>query len=798
MPDAYSMSPSDFQLLETAYERAALANSDRAAIIAELRSHSPDAASKLSEMLSATSLDEHTASDLLLELGMGQSVPSQQPLDHLPPLIDKYRILSILGEGGWGIVYLAEQPAPAHRLVAIKVIKPGMDSRQVLARFNDERQALAMMDHPCVVSSLDAGITAQGRPYVVMPLIAGLPINHFCKDENLSLTDRLSLFSLICRGIEHAHAKGVIHRDIKPGNILVARTDSGPVPRIIDFGLAKAMSQPLTPHATVTLSGQIIGTPDYMSPEQAQGEGSDVRSDVYSLGAVLYELLAGRTPFDAARLREAGPDGLRDILQNTIPPAPSTFASSHFARELDWITQRCLEKDPARRYPTAALADDIDRHLRGDRVNAGPPARLYRATRWMVKNRTIAAAAVLIAASIATGFWYTQQARFRAEQVAKVTRSILTSVDPAVAQGRDTELLFLMLDQSRALLDDPNLDPHVELDLREQFAVANDVTGRFLEAAIHAKRADTLIGRFESESSPRRLPMLTVILHALNVGLARDSNREARIGDLDRLIRNIARQNYSEDAAEVLRLEVEIVSIIRDKTPEQYRALLARLEKTLGHDDATTIRLVRLLAQRLSDENKPEATKLLDEIRQLSIARFGPDHPLVHKGIALELYAAGLFGGHEQVVKIARDRLPAAEQVLGWRYPAIQTALQNYAFSEVELGHCESGITLFKKALHQETIGRSEESGMARWICGNLAYAALKCDDIELFNQCESQLWRIQPTGPDFDMTICHDIVVLLAKRGESTRSNRWMQLLEQKNPGLAAEAKTHLTSGPK
>lgn len=792
------MNAAHFELLEQAFDQAQAASaSERDAIIEELARKSPESAAQLREMLRSPPLNDTDLASHLLD----SSLTAEQSASHLPdPQIDKYRILSTLGEGGWGIVYLAEQPAPAHRLVAIKVIKPGMDSRQVLARFNDERQALAMMDHPCVVSSLDAGITSQGRPYVVMPLVAGLPINHFCTDENLSLTDRLSLFSLVCRGIEHAHAKGVIHRDIKPGNILVARTDTGPLPRIIDFGLAKAMNQPLTPHATVTLSGQIIGTPDYMSPEQSRAEGSDVRSDVYSLGAVLYELLAGRTPFDSAKLREAGPDGLRAILQNSIPPPPSTFASSHLARELDWITQRCLEKDPNRRYPTAAaLADDIDRFLRGDRVNAGPPAKAYRAWRWMVKHRLVATAAVLIVASIATGFWYTQQARSRAEQVAKVTRSILTSVDPAVAQGRDTELLFLMLDQSKALLDDPSLDPHVELDLRETFALANDAAGRLPEAALHAKAADALIRSIEGQNSIRRLEMLRIMLFETTVVLPDPDDPEANLIRIGAEMRRVVRTHAQPDSDLDLRNEVTLARIISGgklyQEPDQRRALLAKVESRFGPSDPDTIRLMRSLAKALADRGIRDAIGLLEEARLRAFAAYGKDSPLVHEGIAGEIYAAQVFDTPMQdVVAMAEKRLPDAERILGWRHRSVAVAEQNYAVNLVELGHCEAGIAALKRALEREVLNRGRDSGMAQWVSGTLAYAAIKCDDWVLFTECESQLWEVQPDSPAMDIALYEAILLEMKRRNDTARFDRWMTGLERRNPERAAEFRKQIT----
>src|SRR5215510_13948919 len=324
--------------------------------------------------------------------------------------IGRYRLLQQIGEGGFGVVFMAEQQEPVQRKVALKIIKAGMDTREVIARFEAERQALALMDHPNIAQVLDGGATTSGRPYFVMELVRGIPITDYCDQANLGTRERLELFIKVCRAIQHAHQKGVIHRDLKPGNVLVTLHDGEPIPKVIDFGVAKALGQKLTEKTLFTRFEQMIGTPAYMSPEQAALGGLDIdtRSDIYSLGVLLYELLTGVTPLDEETLRQGALDEIRRMIRETDPPKPSTrlltlggrlaevakrrhaepSALSHLIRgDLDWITMKALEKDRLRRYETVnGLAVDIERHLQNEPIAARPPSKFYRAHRWIRRN----------------------------------------------------------------------------------------------------------------------------------------------------------------------------------------------------------------------------------------------------------------------------------------------------------------------------------------------------------------------------------------------------------------------------
>ncbi|YCM45748.1 protein kinase [Verrucomicrobiaceae bacterium 227] len=337
--------------------------------------------------------------------------------------IGNYKLLQQIGEGGFGTVYMAEQLQPVMRGVAIKIIKLGMDTRQVVARFEAERQALAMMDHPNIAKVHDAGSTESGRPYFVMELVKGIPITEFCEKDHLGVPERLRLFMDVCRAVQHAHQKGIIHRDLKPSNVLVARHDDKAVPKVIDFGVAKATQQSLTDKTLFTRFEQFIGTPAYMSPEQAELSGLDIdtRSDIYSLGVLLYELVTGTTPFDARELARAGQEEVRRVIREEEPPRPSTrlsqltavvpsgeraikVAANELKSDLDWIVMKALEKDRQRRYATAnELVDDIQRHLDDEPVMAAAPSARYRIGKYVRRHRSGLSVAAVIALLLVAG-----------------------------------------------------------------------------------------------------------------------------------------------------------------------------------------------------------------------------------------------------------------------------------------------------------------------------------------------------------------------------------------------------------
>ena len=461
--------------------------------------------------------------------------------------IGRYKLLQQIGEGGCGVVYMAEQEEPVRRRVALKVIKLGMDTKSVVARFEAERQALALMDHVNIAKVFDAGATETGRPYFVMELVRGTKITEYCDHNNLTTDERLKLFLQVCLAVQHAHQKGIIHRDLKPSNILVTLHDGVAVPKVIDFGIAKATEGRLTDKTLFTAFEQMIGTPAYMSPEQAEKSGLDVdtRSDIYSLGVLLYELLTGKTPFDGRKLVEAGIDIMRRTIRDKEPERPSTKLStmaegdltitanrqqtqppkliSAVRGDLDWIVMKCLEKDRSRRYETAnGLAMDVQRHLKNEPVVARPPSNLYRFRKMVARNKLAFTAAGFVFGSLLTGFgaasWmYFQEREAKHEQellrklaqtkeqkaqanerraqieagksdhVARLLKKMFQSVEPSVAMGRDTKLLKDILDKATAELStELTNQPEVEAELRSTLGEVYRDLGQYERAeAMH-------------------------------------------------------------------------------------------------------------------------------------------------------------------------------------------------------------------------------------------------------------------------------------------------------------------------
>ncbi len=508
--------------------------------------------------------------------------------------IGRYKLLQQIGEGGCGVVYMAEQEEPVRRRLALKIIKPGMDTKSVMARFEAERQALALMDHPNIAKVFDAGATESGRPYFVMELVRGVKITEYCDQKSFTTEERLGLFVQVCRAVQHAHQKGIIHRDIKPSNILVTTTEGGSaLPVVIDFGIAKATAnQRLTDRTLFTAFEMLIGTPAYMSPEQADLSGVDVdtRTDVYSLGVLLYELLTGSPPFDSGPLMKAGLDEIRRVIRERDPDQPSMRLSTMAAADLtataqhrqsappalirsvrgdlDWIVMKALEKDRTRRYETAnGLALDVQRYLANEPISARPPSKLYKLQKTVLRNKLLFAGAGVIALLLVVGLIVVsaslagerrsrrmaeaakadaEAASIKSQQVTKFLEDMLNGVEPSVALGRDTAMLREILDRTAERVGKEMINqPAVEAELYSLIGTHYREIGNFDRAEeMHRAALETRRKLFGPES-----PEAAVSLNDLGLALmAENKLPEAEAADGEALA--IRRRLFGDENAE--------------------------------------------------------------------------------------------------------------------------------------------------------------------------------------------------------------------------------------------------------
>jgi len=690
---------------------------------------------------------------LALSVGDAVEVVAEQLGDNLGP----YKLVKRLGEGGFGIVYLAEQTEPLRRRVALKVIKPGMDSRQVIARFEAERHALARMDHPGIARVFEAGATAAGRPYFVMELVEGPRITDYCQQRDLSTPARLDLIIEVCRAVQHAHQKGIIHRDLKPSNILVAEREGKPAPKVIDFGIAKATEEPLTDETFRTSFQQFLGTPAYMSPEQA-GLGAmdvDTRSDIYALGVLLYELLTGRAPFDKPDLLRAGLEEMRRVIRETEPPKPSTklgqelvlmttrkAASGSPAEalksgagdaalhrlsqvkdliprvrgDLDWIVMKCLEKDRARRYESASgLALDIQRHLNHEPVTAAAPGTLYLAAKFARRHRagllTASALVLLLGAGVVASSWQAVRAT-RAEaasrieaaksrQVAKFLTDMLDGVGPSRALGRDARMLREILDKTAGRVGkDLANQPEVEAELRNTLGNVYDELGDYDQAEAMLRRALALRKAVFGEKHPR----VADSLHDLGA-LLEDRGKPAEAEVLFRqalaMRRELSGGEGSEAASSLDALGVALSSQGKYHDAEEiHRQALALRKRLFGEEHLDVAVSLHNLGNALLMEGKrSEAETLFRQVVAIRKKLLGDEHPLLATTLGNLGTALWYQNKLPEAEEVYRKTLAMQRKLMGDEHPDVATSLHNLACvlqSQSQFAEAES---LSKQAL---------------------------------------------------------------------------------------------------
>ncbi len=626
--------------IDSFHEALELPPDQRAAFLSQRHADDPALVERVLRLLDA---HEKAESDAVETSALATPDPTTR-LAQMPERIGPYRILERLGEGGMGIVYAAEQTEPFRRRVAVKVIKLGMDTREVIARFEAERQALAMLDHPGVAKALDAGATEQGRPYFVMELVKGLSLVEYCTKHRLRLADRLRLFADVCAAIQHAHQKGIIHRDLKPSNILVSVQEGRAVPKVIDFGVAKATASRLTERTVFTEQGRLIGTPEYMSPEQAEMSGLDIdtRTDVYSLGVVLYELLTGALPFDPKALRAGGYPEILRIIREVDPPRPSTrlhelarasqpipYDTGTLARsvrgELDWIVMRAIEKDRTRRYPTAsALGDDIERFLTDRPVLAGPPSVLYSLQKFIKRHRFAAAlvglallSAIIGVSGLTAGLIRAREAEAlasrradNAQAAAGFLERVLFQADPEFGGGSMS--LLQVMDNASGLIQRDLADyPEVEASVRESLGVAYRRRSKFAAAAPHLRRSLELrrehLGERSLETAHSEIALANLVFEYEG-----DVDRSSRL--LERAYECYRAEGLEDTGAEAwLLLDIGIVHVAGDRLAaartalERCRDLLATNRGSEHPDVSRPIRGLAFVAMLEGDADRAEA-----------------------------------------------------------------------------------------------------------------------------------------------------------------------------------------------
>jgi serine/threonine protein kinase/tetratricopeptide (TPR) repeat protein len=726
-------------------------------------------------------------------------------------VLGPYKLLRQIGEGGMGVVYMAEQESPVRRRVALKIIKPGLDTARVIARFEAERQALALMDHPNIARVLDAGATDSGRPYFVMELVQGVPITDFCDQNRLAPEARLRLFLDVCRAIQHAHHKGVIHRDIKPTNVLVTLHDGVPVVKVIDFGIAKAMALKLTERTLLTAHDQVVGTPAYMSPEQAEPSGLDIdtRSDVYALGVLLYELLTGTTPLEIERLRGAGYIELLRLIREEEAPRPSRRLSSlgesaavladrrsldvrrlarALAGDLDWVVMKALEKDRDRRYGTpAGLAEDVDRYLRREAVLARPPSAIYKVKKFAQRHRPAVTAVCAVAGALLAGAavatWQAVAATRAHQEAVAAARAERTAKELAQLRELETSAALAFLEsrvlaaarpegQAGGLGRDVTLEeavkaalpyvetsftnqPLIEARLRMTLGQSFGYLGEARLAADQWQTARTLYSRHLGPDDPDTLRSM--------FGLAQSYADLGRYADALRLREEtlaLQKARLGPDHPDTLRTMSSLACSYADlrrradalKLREE---TLALMRARLGPDDPDTLAgMYNLAASYAAVGRQAEARRLREETLALRTARLGAEHPDTLRSMNGLAVSHAAFGRHDEAVKLYRQALALQKARLGPDHPDTIQTMYNLALSLAAEGRQAEALQLRQESLdlHRARLGADHPRTLMSRNNVASSYAAVGryADALNLYEETLAlQKARLGPDHPD-------------------------------------------------
>jgi eukaryotic-like serine/threonine-protein kinase len=652
--------------------------------------------------------------------------------------IGPYRLLQLIGEGGMGEVWLAEQKQPIHRTVALKLIKAGMDTKAVVARFESERQALALMDHPNIARVFDAGSTAEGRPYFVMEYVPGMAITEYCDNHRLTIKERLELFMQVCDGVQHAHQKAIIHRDLKPSNVLVVEQDNKAVPKIIDFGLAKATAQRLTDKTFFTELGVLMGTPEYMSPEQAdpREQNIDTRTDVYSLGVILYELLVGALPFETRDLRAAGMAGILRVIREQEPPKPSTKIRSmgnvsefsarnrkeeprsfvrHLQGDLDWITMKALEKDRVRRYGSASEFEaDISRYLRKEPVVAGPATAGYRIRKYVLRHRiALGAAAGLLV--LLSGFVVAQaislhriklerdratRERDRANRITDFMTGMFKVSDPSEARGNNITAREILDKASKDIDTGLAQDPELQAQMMYVMGVVYHNLGLYAHALLLEQRSMEIRQRALGAENPDTLGSMYQV--AWNV------ERQGHYAEAVKLLRQTLKTQQrvlGPEHPDTLRtMSMLGVFLFEDGHDTEAEALQRQAvdgrRRVLGPEHAETITSMGNLGLILDFEGKyAEAEKLYREVLEIHGRSLGPEHPETLRSVNDLANVLDDEGQYSEAEKLDQEALDVRRRVLGAEHPDTLYSMNALANVLTGEGRYDEAGKLFQETL---------------------------------------------------------------------------------------------------
>ncbi len=670
-----------------------------------------------------------------------------------------------------GEVWRAEQTEPFHRTVALKLIKAGMDTKAVVARFDSERQALALMEHANIAKVFDAGATPAGRPYFVMEYVPGLAITDYCDKHRLTIKQRLQLFMQVCEGVQHAHQKAIIHRDLKPSNVLVEEVDNKPVPKIIDFGLAKAMGQRLTEMTMFTEVGGVVGTPDYMSPEQADRDerNIDTRTDVYSLGVILYELLVGTLPFGSQELRQAGMEAMLQKIRRQEPPRPSTKIKSlgesskdsavmrreepeslarHLRGELDWITMKALEKDRTRRYGSPSeLAADIQRHLQDQPVLAGPPSATYRARKFIRRHRfgvgvAVAAVALLVAfaATMAVQARRIAKERDRANREAETSKRVsefMTNMfkvsDPGQARGNIITAREILDKASKDIGTGLSKDPAVQAQMMHVMGGVYENLGLYPQAQSLFTDAVQIRRGVLGPENPETLQSMSRLSGAL-----REQGHYPEAEKLERETLDIQRRVLGPEHPDTLASITQLAAILyyegRYSEAEKLgQQALESKRRILGPENPETLWSMVILASIFFDEGRlPDAEKLYHDALEVRHRVLGPDHPDTLS--LMDGYATTLAEEHrnDEAEKLLRETLDIRHRVLGPGHRDTLMSMNNLAnmlFLEARYGDAEK-LAREALAIQRRVLGPDHpDTAMSTYNLGGIALHKGKPDE---------------------------------------------------------------------